>query len=87
VGVCWNSKPSDLDGEGFDHNFDLLKGKIFSVHLRDIYLEDYPFRKLLQRLGETGFTGFTLAEIPQSTDPVRVMHYFRSLWLAYQGLL
>ena len=87
VGVCWNSNPSDLDREGFDHNFDLLKKKIFSVHLRDIYLEDYPFRKLLQRLGEIGFTGFTLAEIPQSTDPVRVMHYFRSLWLAYQGLL
>ena len=87
VGVCWNSNPSDLDGEGFDHNFDLLKRKIFSVHMRDIYLEDYPFRKLLQRLGEIGFTGFTLAEIPPSTDPLRVMHYFRSLWLAYQGLL
>jgi sugar phosphate isomerase/epimerase len=87
VGVCWNSNPSDLDGEGFDQNFDLLRKKIFSVHLRDIYLEDYPFRKLLQRLGEIGFTGFTLAEIPPSTDPVRLMHYFRSLWLAYQGLL
>ncbi len=87
VGVCWNSNPSDLDGEGFDHNFDLLKNKIFSVHLRDIYLEDYPFRKLLQRLGGIGFTGFTLAEIPPSADPVRVMQYFRALWLAYQGLL
>jgi sugar phosphate isomerase/epimerase len=87
VGVCWNSNPSDLDGEGFDHSFDLLKTKIFSVHLRDLYLEDYPFRQLLQRLGEIGFTGFTLAEIPQSPDPIRVMNYFRSLWLAYQGLL
>ena len=87
VGVCWNSNPSDLDGEGFDRNFDLVKAKIFSVHMRDIYLEDYPFRKLLQRLGESGYTGFTLAEIPASPDPMRVMHYFRSLWLAYQGLL
>lgn len=86
VGVCWNSNQSDLDG-GFDHNFDLLKEKIFSVHMRDIYLEEYPFRKLLRRLNETGFTGFTLAEIPPSSDPVRVMHYFRSLWLAYQDLL
>ncbi len=87
VGVCWNSNQSDLDGEGFDHNFDLLKSKIFSVHMRDLYLEDYPFRKLLRGLTETGFKGFTLAEIPPSTDPLRVMHYFRSLWLAYQGLL
>jgi len=87
VGACWNSNQSDLDGEGFDHNFDLLKDKIFSVHMRDIYLEDYPFRRLLTRLGESGFTGFTFAEIPPSTDPVRVMKYFRSLWLSYQNLL
>jgi sugar phosphate isomerase/epimerase len=87
VGVCWNSNQSDLDGEGFDHNFDLLKNKIFTVHMRDLYLDEYPFRKLLTGLIESGFTGYCLAEIPESKDPVRVMRYFRSLWLAYQGLL
>ncbi len=87
VGACWNSNQSDLDGEGFDHNFNLLKNKIFTVHLRDIYLDEYPFRKLFNGLTECGFKGFTFAEIPPSTDPVRVMRYFRSLWLAYQGLL
>jgi len=87
VGVCWNSNQSDLEGEGFEHNFDLVRDKIFSVHMRDLYLEEYPFRKLLGRLNEAGFTGYCLAEIPPSTDPVRVMKYFRALWLAYQGLL
>ncbi len=87
VGVCWNSNQSDLEGEGFDHNFDLVKGKIFSVHLRDLYLEEYPFRKLFNRLNEIGFAGYCLAEIPPSSDPVRVMRYFRALWLAYQDLL
>lgn len=87
VGVCWNSNNSDLDGGGFDANFDLVKNKIFQVHMRDLYLEDYPFRKLMTRLNETGFTGFCLAEIPESADPVRVMRYYRALWLAYQGLL
>jgi sugar phosphate isomerase/epimerase len=87
VGACWNSNASDLDGEGWDHNFDLLKDKIFSVHMRDLFLEDYPFRKLLTRLNEIKFTGFCLAEIPASADPVRVMKYYRALWLAYQGLL
>lgn len=87
VGVCWNSNQTDLDGEGFDHNFGLVKNKIFSVHMRDLYLDEYPFRRLLQRLREIRFSGFTLAEIPASTDPLRVMHYFRSLWLAYQDLL
>src|SRR6267154_1059956 len=87
VGVCWNSNQSDLDGQGFEHNFNLLKDKIFTVHMRDLYLDEYPFRKLLTGLNENGFSGYTLAEIPESNDPVRVLKYFRSLWLAYQNLL
>jgi sugar phosphate isomerase/epimerase len=87
VGVCWNSNQTDLDGGGFDHNFDLLKNKIFTVHMRDLYLDEYPFRKLLAVLNQAGFTGYCLAEIPESNDPLRVMRYFRSLWLAYQSLL
>jgi sugar phosphate isomerase/epimerase len=87
VGVCWNSNQTDLAGEGFDHNFNLVKDKIFSVHMRDLYLEEYPFRKLLTRLNEIGFGGFCLAEIPESNDPVRVMKYFRALFLAYQNRL
>ena len=87
VGVCWNSNQSDLDGKGFDHNFDLVKNRIFTVHMRDLCLDEYPFRKLLTRLNETGFTGYCLAEIPESNDPLRVLRYFRSLWLAYQNLL
>jgi sugar phosphate isomerase/epimerase len=87
VGACWNSNATDLDGEGWDRNFDLLKNKIFSVHMTDLFLEEYPYRKLLNGLNEIKFNGFCLAEIPPSTDPVRVMKYYRALWLAYQGLL
>src|SRR5688572_27841843 len=87
VGVCWNSNQTDLAGQGFDHNFDLVKKKIFTVHMRDLYLEEYPFRKLLTSLNENNFTGFCFAEIPASADAVRLMKYYRSLWLAYQGLL
>ena len=87
VGVCWNSNQTDLAGEGFDHNFNLVKHKIFTVHMRDLYLDEYPFRKLLARLNEIGFGGFCLAEIPESNDPVRIMKYFRGLFFAYQNLL
>jgi sugar phosphate isomerase/epimerase len=87
VGACWNSNQTDLQGDGWDKNFAALKNKIFTVHMRDLFLEEYPFRKLLNGLVENGFTGFTFAEIPESKDPVRVMKYYRSLWLAYQGLL
>jgi sugar phosphate isomerase/epimerase len=87
VGVCWNSNPDDLQGGGFDANFDLVKDRIIEVHLRDLFLEDYPFRKLFARLKETGYSGWTMAEIPDSADPLRVMRYFRGLWLAYQNAL
>jgi sugar phosphate isomerase/epimerase len=87
VGVCWNSNQSDLEGDGFDANFDLVKPRIVEVHMRDLSLTEYPFRRLLARLNEANYTGYTLAEIPESPDPLRVMAYFRSLWLAYQGLL
>ena len=55
--------------------------------MRDLYLDEYPFRKLLTGLNDVGFTGYCLAEIPESSDPLRVMRYFRSQWLAYQDLL
>ena len=87
AGVCWNSNATDLAGEGFDYNFNLVKNKILTVHMRDLYLEDYPFRKLLTALNGIGYTGFCFAEIPASNDAIRVMKYYRSLWLAYQGLL
>ncbi|HEV7403810.1 MAG TPA: sugar phosphate isomerase/epimerase [Chthoniobacteraceae bacterium] len=87
VGFTWNSNQTDLEDGGFDANFDSVKNKIFTVHLRDLYLEEYPFRRLFAGLKGCGFTGFTFAEIPDSPDPVRIMKYFRSLWLAYQDLL
>lgn len=87
VGVCWNSNQTDLEGAGFDANFDLVASRIIEVHMRDLFLAEYPFRRLFERLNAIGYTGYTLAEIPESADPVRVMHYYRGLWLAYQGLI
>jgi hypothetical protein len=55
--------------------------------MRDLFLAEYPFRRLLARLNEIHFSGFCLAEIPPSADPIRVMKYYRALWLAYQDLL
>ncbi|MBI2947220.1 MAG: sugar phosphate isomerase/epimerase [Verrucomicrobia bacterium] len=87
VGITWNSNATDLGGQGFDYNFNLVKDKILCVHMRDLYIEDYPFRRLLKRLNEIGFGGYCLAEVPESADPIRVMRYLRGLWLAYQDLL
>jgi hypothetical protein len=47
---------------------------------------DYPFRKLFANLTAMKFQGYCFAEIPESTDPMRVLNYFGSLFRAYQGL-
>lgn len=86
VGVCWNSNQTDLDGEGLDANFRRVKDRIVSVHLRDLYLDEYPWSRLFRLLSDSGFRGYTMAEIGESPDPIRVMRYFRALWLMQQGL-
>jgi sugar phosphate isomerase/epimerase len=85
VFVCWNSNPTDVDPSGsIRDNFALVGPKIREVHIHDLYDEKYPWRQLFALLDAQGFQGFTLAEIPDSPDPERVLRYFRALWLAYQ---
>lgn len=85
VGVCWNSNPTDVTPQGtIEPNFKLVAGRIRLVHLRDLTDEKYPWRELFRLLTASGFSGFTLAEIPDSPDPDRVLQYFRKLWQAYQ---
>jgi sugar phosphate isomerase/epimerase len=84
VFVCWNSNPSDVKNGSIRENFALVAPKIREVHLRDLTDEAYPWRELFALLADAHFDGYTLAEIPESTDPERVLRYFRSLWIAYQ---
>ncbi len=84
VFVCWNSNPSDVEKGSIRENFALVAPKIREVHLRDLFDEAYPWKDLFSLLVQSGYNGYTLAEIPASTDPDRVLRYFRALWLAYQ---
>jgi sugar phosphate isomerase/epimerase len=80
VKTCWNSNPSDVVDGSVKQNFELLKGKIGSVHMRDLYDRDYPYVELFGLLEQSGFHGYCFAEISGSDDPVRVMRYYRALW-------
>jgi sugar phosphate isomerase/epimerase len=84
VFVCWNSNPTDVKDGAVRETFRLVADKIREVHLRDLTEEAYPWRELFALLSAQGYEGYTLAEIPESLDPERVLRYFRSLWLAYQ---
>lgn len=84
VFVCWNSNPSDVVDDSIRSTFALVAPRVREVHLRDLTDEQYPWRELFALLDAQGYDGYTLAEIPESPDPDRVLRYFRSLWLAYQ---
>jgi len=86
VRVCWNSNQTDLLDGGFDANFKLVRDQIGQVHMRDLFLEEYPFRKLIAALSEMKFQGYCFAEIPESADPIRTLKYFRGMFRAYQNL-
>lgn len=86
VKVCWNSNPTDLLDGGFDANFRLVRDQIGQVHMRDLFVEEYPWRSLMDALSAMTFDGYCFAEIPESADPVRVLKYFRGLFRAYQNL-
>jgi sugar phosphate isomerase/epimerase len=86
IRVCWNSNQDDLLDGGFEANFRLVQNQIGQVHMRDLFLEEYPWQKLIGSLVEMKFDGYCFAEIPESADPVRTLKYFRGLFRAYQGL-
>jgi len=87
VYVNWNSAANDLLEPGFEANFNMVKDRIRNVHIHELWNEDYPYRKLFRLLKQAGYKGYCDAEIPSSSDPVRLMKYYRSLFLAYQNAI
>ncbi len=82
--ICWNSNFGEVVDGSIEDNFELLKHKIGLVHITEIYKSEYPWRDLFARLTASGYDGYTLAEIPASPEPERLMGYYRALWQAYQ---
>lgn len=46
--VCWNSNDCDTEGEGLEHNFNLVKGRFGAiVHVRELDVGNYPYQQLM----------------------------------------
>jgi sugar phosphate isomerase/epimerase len=82
VFVCWNSNPTDVRNGSVAASFALVRDRIGSVHINELYREEYPWRELFTLLRDAGYDGFCFAEIAESADPERLMRYYRALWLA-----
>jgi len=42
--------------------------------------QPYPWHELFALFRSTGFDRYTYAEVPESCEPIRFMHYYRALW-------
>ncbi len=84
VYACWNSNATDVIDGSIRESFALVAPKVREVHLRDLFDSTYPWHDLFALLAAQKYEGFTLAEIPESADPERVLRYFKALWMAYQ---
>ena len=84
VYACWNSNATDVIKGSVKETFALVASRIREVHLHDMTDASYAWRELFALLAAQDYQGFTLAEIAESTDPERVLAYFKALWLAYQ---
>jgi sugar phosphate isomerase/epimerase len=87
VYVNWNCDLRDKEGQGFEHNFDLVKDRIRGVHMHELWEEEYPYRKFFALMRKNDYDGYLNAEIPESTEPVRLMKYYRAVFLALQNVI
>ncbi|WP_439581360.1 sugar phosphate isomerase/epimerase family protein [Dyadobacter bucti] len=67
--ICWNCNKEDLNGEGFQSNFDLVK-KYFgdTCHVRELSNTDYPYTELLNNLAKMNYKGWVLLECHTNPD-------------------
>ncbi|MGQ9608435.1 MAG: sugar phosphate isomerase/epimerase family protein [bacterium] len=79
VVACWNSNMGEVENGSVKNNFEYLRGRIGLVHINELY-NSYPWRELFQLLHSSGYNGYCLAEIPGSSDPERVMRYYKLAW-------
>jgi len=80
VGICWNSNETDVINGSIKEMFNLVKKWIRSVHIRELYDENYPWCELFNLLKKIGYNRYCLAEIPESKEPKRLMKYYRALF-------
>jgi sugar phosphate isomerase/epimerase len=87
VYVNWNCDRTDLEGPGFEANFNSVKDRIRNIHLHDMADGVYPYRKLFALLRANGYQRYCDAEVPESKEPLVFMRYYRALFLALQDEL
>jgi len=80
VAVCWNSNQEDLENGSVKQSFALLRPWLRSAHINELWKPEYPWRELFALMKAAGYNRYCLAEIPETSDPIRLMRYYQALW-------
>lgn len=83
VAVCWNCNPTDMEGRGFEYNFDLVKDRLGdTMHIHELNIGKYPYQKLINNLVRMDYSGWQLLECSAThpEDKVAAMIKQRKLW-------
>lgn len=82
VRVCWNSNPADLNGEGIEKNFALVKDYLGrTTHVRKLNDSKYPFATLAKLLVEADYDGWVLCEAADKVeDKVAALGEQKTIW-------
>jgi sugar phosphate isomerase/epimerase len=87
LAINWNCDLNDTKGPGLDANFDSVKDRIGNIHMHELSDEKYPYRRFFRLLRQSKYQGYCDAEIPESAEPIRLMKYYRALFLALQDAI
>jgi len=69
VGGCWNCNSQDLEGQGLEYNFNLVKDRFGdTVHIRELNVGDYPYQQLINLFVAMGYDGWILLEARTNPD-------------------
>ncbi len=82
VTVCWNCNQQDLEGQGLEHNFNLVKDRFGdTVHVRELDDPDYPYRDLVGLLVDMEYAGWILLEArTEPADRVQALRDQKALF-------
>ncbi|UCC98457.1 MAG: TIM barrel protein [Phycisphaerales bacterium] len=82
VGLKLNSATRDTQGEGFEHNFNLVKGLLGdTLHLHNLKDAEFPYQLQMDLLVKMGWTGWQLLEVSDKVpDRVAALIEQRQIW-------
>jgi hypothetical protein len=82
VGVCWNCNPQDLEGQGLEYNFNLVKDRFSDIaHVRELNIDGYPYQELMNLFVAMDYAGWILLEArTEPEDRVKALAGQRDVW-------